>query len=169
MSKKNVTNRRIILKPQEITAANFEDFGSLSPMTNLKEVGLGESMLLVFKGNVCARSLVLDFREMIISKMTRHKKCTECFYSTDSKSWYIAVIPADADSNIPDVSKLQFFFIPFHIAISLKLGTWHNDPFPSVLGSTSSYMLLQCLNTETIDRETVSFNEGLAVKLLPNL
>jgi ureidoglycolate hydrolase len=145
----------IIIQPEAVTKDGFIEFGDI--ILSEKSIGLSESSSLTFIGDPCVRLLVTDFRDMIITRMTRHNKCSECFCSTDFRSWYMAVCPADRYSQKPIVSKIKVFLIPPNAIVCLKPGAWHNGPFPVTKNSNSSFTLIQCTNTEIEDRDTQCF------------
>jgi ureidoglycolate hydrolase len=165
MSKENVANRPIILKPQTITAANFANFGEYSTARgNRKNQGDIDVELDIKRGIPLLYIMRLDWKPLEFSQISRHLNCSQCLGSAEGDTWYIAVCPADNDSNIPDLSKIKLFLTPPKSFIKLNAGTWHQGPyFTYPLGR--SFLNLEHVDTMENDYETYTFDQKYIIEL----
>jgi ureidoglycolate hydrolase len=165
MSKVNVANKPIILKPQAITATNFADFGEYSPARgNRKNQGDIDVGLDINRGVPLLYIMQLDWKPLEFSQISRHLNCSQCLGSVDGSSWYIAVCPADNDSNIPELSEIKLFVVPPNSFIKLNSGTWHQGPY-FTYSHGRSFLNLEHIDTVENDYETYTFDQKYLIEL----
>jgi len=87
------------------------------------------------------------------SRITRHRKCTQCLGSLAGKSWFMAVAPP-GDTDQPALEKIAAFQIPGNCFIKLEVGTWHAGPHFDA--DFIDFYNLELSDTNQVDHDTCS-------------
>jgi ureidoglycolate hydrolase len=157
-------SNQIILTPEAITRENFAQFGEFAKARGNRKVESDIDLDLDIKRGVPLLYIMrLDWKPLEFSQISRHLNCSQCLGSVNGDSWYIAVCPADNDSNIPDLSEIKLFLIPPNSFIKLNTGTWHQGPY-FTYPHGRSFLNLEHVDTVQNDYETYTFNQKYIIE-----
>jgi hypothetical protein len=157
------------LKAERITAANFEEFGSiLNPYDCGEPLGLEnkairfypDRMPLSFSGgsviSICP--LILEKRPMEIDFTEIHEFCEEVIGGfTEDVIFHVGPV-----SEVPDFSNFRVFHLPKYHFSRLKRKVWHGGPFVINAPRTQGWVLLPPY-TYTNDAKVVTLKVPIKV------
>lgn len=145
------------LLAQPITPETFEPYGQVifaSPDGKLYDAD--DAQLCLDQGIPRFYIMRLYNRGQNFSRITRHRKCTQCLGSLEGKAWLLAVA-VSTDTDQPDLRTLSAFQIPGNCFIKLNLGTWHAGPFFS--HDAVDFYNLELSDTNITDHDTCDLCE----------
>lgn len=152
-----------------MAAALFAPFGQLiAPVDDGVPWGPADADL-VFEGEPIRFYLMrLTRRASRLTKLTRHRRCSQCLASADARPWWLAVAsPAAAGSPAAAIepATVQLFRIDPPLAVKLHPGTWHGGPlFPE---DQATFFNLELADTNLTDHEDRPLARALELELDP--
>jgi ureidoglycolate lyase len=107
-------------------------------------------------------------RGLEVTRITRHRACTQALASVGGHPRALAVAPPfglDNPDAAPKPEDIKAFLIPGDVAIMLHRGTWHAGPmFP--VGQERSFFNLELADTNVVDHHTVDLVAAYGVTFL---
>ncbi|MDB5990685.1 MAG: ureidoglycolate hydrolase [Herbaspirillum sp.] len=144
-----------MLPAEPITAEAFRAFGDLIlPGEDGDPFGGGDATLDLTQGIPRFYVMRLDRRPFRFSRITRHRKVTQCLASVGGEPWMIAVAPPyglDDPAAEPAPDDIRAFMVPGNAAIKLHKGTWHAGPF--FQSDEMAFFNLELSDTNLIDHD----------------
>lgn len=141
-----------LLIAQAITPEAFAPYGQLIfASVDGQPYGADDAQLRLDQGTPRFYIMRLHHKGRRFSRITRHRRCTQCLGSLEGKDWLIAVAPP-AEADEPDLGAIAAFRIPGNCFIKLNLGTWHAGPYfdqPSI-----DFYNLELSDTNITDHQT---------------
>lgn len=167
MTTNTTTIRDLPLAP--ITREGFAPFGTLvEPSEDGAPFGPEDAMLDLTGGTPRFYIMRLDYRDLTIKHITRHRGVTQLLASVGGKTWQLAVAPpldVEKPEAEPNPGDIRAFDIPGNVAVMLHRGTWHAGPYfeePEV-----SFFNLELADTNVGDHQTCKLADrfGVAFRL----
>lgn len=150
------------LKAEWITPEAFRPYGQVivaSP--DGKSYDQDDAQLRLEQGIPRFYIMRLEYKEPLVSRITRHLKCTQCLGSLEGKEWLLAVAPPTS-TPYPDLDAITAFRIPGNCFIKLHVGTWHAGPY--FTSAWVDFYNLELHDTNVTDQDTwdLSLHHGIA-------
>jgi ureidoglycolate hydrolase len=147
------------------TPETFAPFGELiAPSEYGKHFSPEEAQLDLTLGQPRFYIMRSPFHGMEFSRITRHRKVTQCLGARNDRDWFIAVAPPDDSCAQPDMAAVRAFHVPGDTAIKLHRGTWHAGPF--FRWDWIDFYNLEMVDTNQVDSEHTDFGESHGVRYL---
>ncbi|NJO40581.1 MAG: Ureidoglycolate hydrolase [Cyanobacteria bacterium CRU_2_1] len=152
----------IPLPAQWITPDNFQPYGQVTfAAVDGKAYDMEDAQLRLDAGIPRFYIMRLHRRGRVFSRITRHRKCTQCLGSLEGKEWLIAVAaPTEAEKPEPDA--IAAFRIPGNCFIKLEVGTWHAGPLFDQ--DSIDFYNLELSDTNITDHQTCNLRESYGVE-----
>lgn len=145
------------LPAQLITATAFQLYGQLiQPSPDGKAYDATDAQLVLDQGLPRFYIMRLRQRGRQFSKITRHRRCTQCLGSLHGAPWLIAVAAPACDP--PSRDSLAAFQVPGDCFIKLAVGTWHAGPYFDQ--ETVDFYNLELSDTNITDHDTYDLAAG---------
>lgn len=121
--------RLVLLPSTPTTPENFAPFGELiAPSPYGKVFGPDEAQLDLSQGQPRLYIMRSPFHGLEFTRITRHKRVTQCLGARNDRDWFIAVAtPETEPAQLPHA--LKAFHLPGETSIKLHRGSWHAGPF----------------------------------------
>jgi ureidoglycolate hydrolase len=156
------------LPAEPITAEAFRPFGDLMlPIEDGVPFGSDEATLDLTQGISRFYVMRLDYRPLRFSRITRHRKVTQCLASVGGKPWMIAVAPPygpDDPAAEPAPDDIRAFLVPGNAAIKLHKGTWHAGPFFE--GDELAFFNLELSDTNLTDHHNAYLDRRYGIEFV---
>ncbi|MGQ9369282.1 ureidoglycolate lyase [Azospirillum sp. ST 5-10] len=163
---------RILDLPLEpISRAAFAPFGHLvEAIEDGVLYGPDDARLDLAQGTPRFYIMRLDPRPMLVRRITRHRRVTQCLASVGGRPWAIAVAPPDGLDDAaaePAPERIRAFLVPGDAAVVLHRGTWHAGPYFD--GDSLSFFNLELSDTNEVDHHNAHLDRrhGVALRLVP--
>jgi ureidoglycolate hydrolase len=154
------------LPAQQITFENFQAYGQMiAASPDGKPYDQEDARLSLDQGTPRFYIMRLHQKGRRFSRITRHRRCTQCLGSLEGKDWLLAVAPpTEAEEPSPD--HLAAFHIPGDCFIKLEVGTWHAGPYFD--HAYVDFYNLELSDTNVTDHQTCNLLEryGLEFEIL---
>lgn len=138
------------LKAELITPENFQPYGQvIFPTDDGKEFDQNDAQLNLQNGIPRFYIMQLNKRGLKFHNIARHVLCTQCLGALEGKDWYMAVCPANNNSDKPNLEEMSAFHIPGNCFIKLNEGTWHAGPY--FTHDVVNFYNLELSNTNLVD------------------
>ncbi|MCU0568709.1 MAG: ureidoglycolate lyase [Oculatellaceae cyanobacterium Prado106] len=119
----------LLLSAIAITPENFRPYGQvIFAAQDGKAYDPEDAQLSLSQGIPRFYIMRLKQRGQKFTRITRHRKCTQCLGSLEGKDWWLAVAPPGA-AEVPEVEAIAAFRIPGNCFVKLEEGTWHAGPY----------------------------------------
>ncbi|GAB4210690.1 MAG: hypothetical protein OHK0012_01630 [Synechococcales cyanobacterium] len=139
-----------------ITPDTFAPFGQMIRATSDgTPYGPDDAQLELSLGIPRFYLMRLPYKELIIRRITRHRRCTQCLGSLLGQEWFLAVAPPrdlDQSDAVPDLNEIVTFRIPGTCFVKLHRGTWHAGPY--FLAPHMDFYNLELSDTNISDHHT---------------
>jgi ureidoglycolate hydrolase len=146
------------LPAQPITPEAFQPYGQLIQASpDGKSFDATDAQLVLDQGRPRFYIMRLHQRGRQFSKITRHRRCTQCLGSLNGASWLIAVAPPNCD--LPGLDSIVAFQIPGDCFINLAVGTWHAGPYFDQ--EIVDFYNLELSDTNITDHDTYDLKTGI--------
>jgi ureidoglycolate hydrolase len=155
----------ILARP--LTAEDFRPYGQVIFATeDGKPYDTADAQLQLEQGIPRFYIMRLQQPGRQFSRITRHRKCTQCLGALAGKQWLIAVAPATPE-NSPPVEAITAFQVPGNCFIKLEVGTWHAGPHfdePAI-----DFYNLELSDTNLTDHDTCDLRQtyGVEFEIIP--
>jgi ureidoglycolate hydrolase len=144
---------RRVLTPQLATPASFAAFGQvILPAEDGVPFGPDDAQLDLAQGTPRFYAMRLRRRDSVFSRITRHRRVTQCLGAMLGTPWFIAVAPPDPSAERPDPGAIRGFLVTGDRFIMLRAGTWHAGPF--LEGEVADFYNLELADTNLTDHQT---------------
>lgn len=141
------------LMPQLATPESFAPFGQvILPAEDGVAFGPGDAQLDLAQGTPRFYAMRLHRRGRVFTRITRHRRVTQCLGAMLGTPWLIAVAPPDPSTDRPDPATIRGFMVPGDRFIMLRAGTWHAGPFFDA--EVADFYNLELADTNVIDHQT---------------
>lgn len=150
---------------QAATPANMADYGTLlEPGEDGAAFGAIDAVLHLSAGTPRFYIMKLKKRPMAVTRITRHLAVTQALAALNGKRWYVLLAPPDAPGSInalPDIGRLQAFFITGSQGLVLHRGTWHAGPY--FVEDEVDFVNLELSDTNIVDHHSVRLDAALGL------
>lgn len=146
---------------QPISPTGFAPYGQvMGPTEDGKPFDQADAQLVLDQGIPRFYIMRLAQRPLRFTRITQHKRCTQCLGSVQGQPWYLAVAPP---SDPIDLDQLQVFKISGICFVKLDLGTWHAGPYFDHTDWMDFYNL-ELSDTNLTDHTTYDLGEILGLE-----
>jgi ureidoglycolate lyase len=157
------------LAVEPLTPDGFQPFGTvIAPAEDGVPFGPADAQLEFGSGTPRFYAMRIPGRGFEVSRITRHRECTQALASVGGHPWALAVAPpfdVDDPNAAPNPEDIKAFLIPGDVAIKLHRGTWHAGPLFAA-GQQQSFFNLELSDTNVVDHHTVDLVSTYGVSLL---
>jgi len=157
----------IVLKPVELTAESFKDYGHViskgqeNPMADNEEfMYWGKVSQLKMSGIASTGVLIGHKREPVVVKLERHVNTPEVLAALDGDS--VVCVAKPSPKGTDTIEGVQAFYIKQGEAFAMHEGTWHWIPVP-VNSEECKFLVVFASGTEDNDLEVKDLLEEIMI------
>jgi len=141
--------------------ASFAPFGQVITATlDGTPYGPDDAQLELSAGIPRFYLMRLPYQELIIRRITRHCRCTQCLGSLLGQEWFLAVAPPSPRDDLdaaPLLEEIVIWRISGTCFVKLHRGTWHAGPY--FLAPEMDFYNLELSDTNLSDHHTCDLEQ----------